>query len=236
MHTCPYRDWLTTLGRVVLVLQGSVLSHRGINRVPLLKTENKSDNSANKTAVDIVVVVVVISDVCWRRLTPLLALLTLLVFLGGGGLYLGGPLQHKHTQPLSESQQIDDTCCVTFYPTHNKHLSVKTTTTRHPNAETHSPRCFLLRCFWYMAMAVPMMASRRMTPMMAPMMVPVVGPFPGRRVTAGRRQERKRMKSKTWTWITCWAERSSWGQIEPHWLCIGLTQWFLTRLPCLPSG
>lgn len=34
----PYSDWLGTLGRVVVILQRSVLGHRGMTCVQLLRT------------------------------------------------------------------------------------------------------------------------------------------------------------------------------------------------------
>lgn len=91
----------------------------------------------------------------------------------------------KHTAvTLSESQK-DEACCVAFQlverfanERQNKHVGIQCK----KDSQTHSPLSLLLRCLRYMAMAVPMMASSRMTPMMAPMMLPVVEPFSGRRV------------------------------------------------------
>lgn len=46
---------------------------------------------------------------------------------------------------------------------------------------TYSPFSLLLRCLRYIAIAVPITASSKMTPMMPPMILPVAGPFSGRR-------------------------------------------------------
>ena len=68
-----------------------------------------------------------LTGICRRWLT---LLAELLFFLGGGGLYLGGPLKHKNTHSC-ESRKYE-TCCVAFHlmdqfghNTQSKHSDMK---------------------------------------------------------------------------------------------------------------
>lgn len=110
----PYRDWLGTLGTVVLGLQRPVLGHRSRTCVQLLKTRTSvsvfqeicvSSAACKATWHNCLVnEPVVLPGLCWCWLT---LLAELLFFFGGGGLCLGGPLKHKHMQLSSESQKYE---------------------------------------------------------------------------------------------------------------------------------